>query len=480
MTNGHGSDKVVRVGTVVAIAFAATLLSTPPPRGAPTPEEVLRSTAFGNVTLYAPPRAPEQVVLFVSGDGGWNLGVVDMARRLTGLGALVAGIDIGSYRSRLAKANACAYPAGDLEELSRDVQLRHKLPVYRRPILVGYSSGATLAYLALAAAPPTTFAGGISLGFCPDLALGTPPCRGARLPWTEGKKHGSYVFEPAAGLVPPWMVLQGEKDQVCAPATTRRFVSAIRSARVLSLPKVGHGFAATNRWDGAFVEAYRAVSAPPPEPAPASMTDSSDLGVVEVQALAPERDLFALILTGDGGWADLDKGVADSLARQGVPSVGWSSLRYYWTPRTPDTAAADLDRILRHYLGAWRRSQALLVGYSFGADVLPFLASRLPAETRSRLGGVVLLGPSERASFAFHLSSWLGGGGDPAFPVRPELRRLAGLAVTCVREGGDRESPCAADPSVPVHVVTLPGGHHFGGDYERLGEIALETVSPPR
>jgi type IV secretory pathway VirJ component len=469
----------MEVGTIAA-ALAMTLLAAPSPRPSPDTEEALRSGTFGSVTLYAPSRPPEQVVLFVSGDGGWNLGVVDMARRLASLGALVAGIDIGAYRGRLAKVSSCAYPAGDLEQLARDVQLRRKMPVYHRPILVGYSSGATLVYLALASAPPETFAGGISLGFCPDLALGTPPCRGARLPWTEAKKHGTYVFEPAAGLVPSWMVLQGDRDQVCSPEATRRFVSEIRSARVFSLPKVGHGFAATNRWDAAFVEAYRAVSEHPPEPPPATMADASDLGVVEVQAQGLERDLLAVILTGDGGWAEFDKGVAESLARQGVPAVGWSSLRYYWTPRTPESAAADLDRVLRHYLGAWRKSRALLVGYSFGADVLPFLASRLPAETGSRLAGVVLVGPSQRASFAFHLSSWLGGGGDPAFPVHRELRRLTGLAVTCVREDDDNESPCAADPSAPVHVVALPGGHHFGGDYARLGRIALETASPAR
>ena len=61
-----------------------------------------------------------------------------------------------------------------------------------------------------------------------------------------------------------------------------------------------------------------------------------------------------------------------------------------------------------------------------------------------------------------------------------ELHRLAGTPVTCVREDSDKESPCVTDPGVPVHVVALPGGHHFGGDYARLGRIALETVAPPR
>jgi type IV secretory pathway VirJ component len=38
------------------------------------------------------------------------------------------------------------------------------------------------------------------------------------------------------------------------------------------------------------------------------------------------RDDFAIVMTGDGGWASLDKAIAASLAEAGVPVVGWSSL----------------------------------------------------------------------------------------------------------------------------------------------------------
>jgi type IV secretory pathway VirJ component len=47
---------------------------------------------FGTVAVCAPARPPRQVVLFVSGDGGWNLGLVDMARRLAALGVWWAGV----------------------------------------------------------------------------------------------------------------------------------------------------------------------------------------------------------------------------------------------------------------------------------------------------------------------------------------------------------------------------------------------------
>ena len=180
--------------------------------------QTLTVPTFGTVTIYRPDTPPQQVVLFLSGDGGWNLGVIGMAERLRRAGALVVGIDIRAFVRSLESSKGCAYPAGALEELSRAVQLRFKLPRYQRPILVGYSSGATLVYAAIAAAPPETFAGAISLGFCPDIQIGTSLCAMRGLKATRSRRSsgdGGYDLAPFKESTVPWMVLQGETDQVC-------------------------------------------------------------------------------------------------------------------------------------------------------------------------------------------------------------------------------------------------------------------------
>ena len=163
--------------------------------------DTLHFGRFGQITLYRTSPHPNQVVLFVSGDGGWNKGVVDMARSLAGLDALVAGIDITHYlRSLRAEKASCTYPAADFENLSHYLQQKLGFARYTRPILVGYSSGATLVYAVLAQAPPGTFRGAISMGFCPDLPLNKPFCRGAGLKATAGPQgKGSAV---PAGLDP--------------------------------------------------------------------------------------------------------------------------------------------------------------------------------------------------------------------------------------------------------------------------------------
>jgi type IV secretory pathway VirJ component len=429
---------------------------------------------LGSVALYAPAGNPTEVVLFVSGDGGWKLGVIPMAERLREKGALVAGIDIrGLLRS--LEARPCAYPAGDLETLSRAVQLHRELPEYKRPILAGYSSGATLVYAALAAAPAETFAGAISLGFCPDLDIRTPPCRGQGLAYTKRAK--GVGFDLAARALPvPWMVLQGESDRVCDPAITRTFVSgAGPRARLFELPLVGHGFGVSRRWEQQFVEAYRALAseAAGPTPPPRVPLEVADLQPVEVTA-PNGGGRFAVLLTGDGGWAEIDKSIAAALAARGVPVVGWSSLRYFWTPRTPEAAASDLTRLIEHYAAAWRRERVLLVGYSFGADVVPFLVNRLPEATRHRVDRVGLLGLSETAAFSFHVTSWLGGGGDRRYPTAPEVDRTA-APVLCVSGSEEHDSVCAALHSPRVRRLELPGGHHFGGQYDRIADALLSA-----
>jgi type IV secretory pathway VirJ component len=288
----------------------------------------------------------------------------------------------------------------------------------------------------------------------------------------KNAKGTGYVLAPFAALSVPWIVLQGEVDRVCAPGATREFVTATGSGRLFALPEVGHGFSVSRRWDAQYVQAYQSVAAAP-RPAPAEVKALPGLSVEEVPARgASDRDLFAVILTGDGGWAEIDKEIADALAGAGIPVVGWSSLRYYWTPRRPEEAAGDLARIVEHYAAAWTKPRAILVGYSFGAAVLPFLVNRLSAETRARVERVALLAPTENAAFAFHVASWLGGGGESDRPVRPEVEHL-GVPVLCVEGGEEAGSPCRGLGGAHVEVASVGRGHHFGGEYNRIAELIL-------
>jgi type IV secretory pathway VirJ component len=478
--------------------------------------ETLTYGRFGQVALYHQTPHPGSVVLFFSGDGGWNLGVVDMAETLSKLDALVVGISLPRYLKALAAGKeSCSYPASDAELLSKYVQKKLGFPTYTPPVLVGYSSGATLVYALLVEAPPNTFKGAISMGFCPDLPLVKPFCAGHGLTWGPGPKGKGFSFKPATTLEQPWIAFQGLVDQVCSPQDVEAYVRQVKNGEAVMLPKVGHGFSVPSNWERQFKQAFQQLTstvepghapaaaaaapgapaaggrAPAPVPHPAAAVPPAapatpaaaagapsvaDLPLVEVPARQPVGDLLAVVISGDGGWASIDRDVADDLARHGVPVVGLNSLQYFWNARTPEGAGADLQRIARHYLAAWGRRELLLIGYSLGADVLPFMANRLPPDLLSRLRLVVLLGPGRRTSFEFHLTDWLGGGGGDR-PVLPEVQKLRGKPLLCIYGLAETDSLCPELGGL-AKAVSFQGSHHFGGDYASLAERILHEVQP--
>jgi type IV secretory pathway VirJ component len=442
-----------------------------------TDEPTLSFGRFGTVHVYRSSAPPSQAVLFVSGDGGWNLGVVDMARALGTQGALVLGIDINHYKKQIGSSpDHCTYAAADFEALSQYAQKELDLPDYLPPILVGYSSGATLVYATLVQAPTGTFRGGVSLGFCPDLPVSKPFCKGQGLEFKTTQKPAGVEFLPVASLATPWIVLQGDKDQVCSAAATKEFVGKVQGASIVDLPEVGHGFAVERNWMPQLESAFRDLSARPSAEKKAEDAEVSDLPLVEVQGQGTGERL-AVIVSGAGGWASLDRQLGDKLAASGVSVVGFDSLHYLWKKRTPDEVGRDLTRVLEHYLGAWHKEKAILIGYSLGADLLPFMASRLPPAQMSRVERVVLIGPSPAADFEFHVLDWLRDSAGPdALPTAPEVAKLPGASVLCIYGKGEKDSLCPTLAPEAARRIEMPGGHHFDGDYAGIGDRILADL----
>lgn len=467
------------------------------PAASHSAERALRyGPPFGDITLYTPEGKPRAVVLFLSGDGGWHLGVVNMARHLVEQGAVVVGLDVRAYLADIAAhPGACRYMAADFETLGHRVQRELGLSEYLVPLLYGYSSGATVAYATLVQSPPGTFGAAVSLGFCPDQKFGgTPLCPGPEklLTYKPGKK-GAWVFDPAPHLKDRWIAFQGQSDQTCSAAAVDAYAAQVGNARVVHLEGVGHGYGIEKRWitqyQQLFDELAPAPALPPaaqyppaqspPTPPPATTGaegDASlgDLPLIEVPVASGADDLpFAILLTGDGGWAGLDKGVAAELAARGLPVVGLSTLKYYWQARTPEQSAKDLARVMRHYLAAWKRTRVLLVGYSFGANVLPFIVNRLPVDLRGRIAGISLLGLDVNTSFEIRVTGWLPGSSIGEQPVRPEIEKLQGVPTTCLYGEGEKHDPCAELAGPTMNAREVGKGHHFSGDYAALAEAVM-------
>lgn len=202
------------------------------------------------------------------------------------------------------------------------------------------------------------------------------------------------------------------------------------------------------------------------------------LPLIEVSSGKDGEDRLAILLSGDGGWADIDREISRGLAERGLAVVGWNSLAYFWKRRAPEAAADDLGRVAEHYSGKWRKKRLVLIGYSLGADVLPAMASRLPRRLLDRLALLALIGPGPNYDLEFHLSEWNPWSHARGSPVLPELRKLAGKPILCFQGKDERESLCPRLPADLAMTFLLPGDHHFGGDYRPILENIVRKSGP--
>ncbi|QDE32782.1 AcvB/VirJ family lysyl-phosphatidylglycerol hydrolase [Shewanella polaris] len=445
-------------------------------------QEIVNYGGFGDIHIYNHNQKPTQLVLFVSGDGGWDIGFIDMVKQLATTGAMVAAIDITHYLKVIGNEKGkCSYPAADFESLSQYLQQKYQFRQYSLPVLVGYSSGATLVYTVLAQSPPNTFQGGISLGFCPDLLLDKPLCQGnGSLSWRKDPKlKNNYLFDINKQLPSAWFALQGENDQVCNAQITKDYVEKVGNGNIVMLPKVGHGFAVTENWFSQFQQAFNQLAAKELKTDATIKPDSlNDLPLIELPTTSNKNQPLAIILTGDGGWAGIDKSIGESLNKQGIPVVGFNSLQYFWNRKSPEQAALDLGNVIKYYTNLWSRKQVILIGYSRGADVLPFMRNGLTISEKNLVKEMVVLGQSKTVDFQFHVSDWLmANNHDSELAVIPEMQKLTDQNILCVY--GIDEKPlttCSQLNPENFHIVEMSGGHHFSGDYEKLVHIILEHI----
>lgn len=370
---------------------------------------------YGRPHIYVPHEQARATVILFSEAGGWSPYDVQAARSLKEHGVLAIGIDSDRYLEKISAENAkCQNLVRDAEFVSMAAQRALSIRNYQTPVVAGIGIGAAIAHTVQEQAPPNTIGGLIR---------------------TAG--------EPTA---PPRIRLCDEVH------SARPFDEQVPQNNVQAL----------------VAAILRHVPGPPAKP------DSvAALPLVELPAKA-QSERIAVVLTGDGGWRDLDKEISEHLQHDGVPVVGWDSLRYFWQEKTSTETGLALAHLLQHYTQAWRASKITLIGYSFGANVLPFAYNRLPPELKSRVDQVVLLAPAKAAEFQIRISGWMGiSPTDNADALRQEVAAIPPHNLQCFYGKAEDDSLCPTLHDKSVNIVQTSGGHHFDGNYKRLEQQIL-------
>jgi type IV secretory pathway VirJ component len=433
-------------------------------------EKQIALPRVGSSMAYVPHAPTPHVVLLVSGAAGWDARMVDAARRIAAQ-AIVVGISYPALRRTARRESGCWYVASDFEIMSHAAQKALKLPQYHAPVLVGYFEGAAIVYAAVAGGPATTFAGAVSAGFCPSVAINRDICAGDA--WTPDYDDRRRVNAlPRKTLPKDWYVLQGVATGSCPASTARDFVAGLPKAHLANADDLIASL--QDLW------AEKEVKPPAAQPRSATTRELED----ELQRLQlplefrwPNAQLSALLLffSGDGGWASLDEEVAEHLVSQGVGVVGVSSLRYFWQAKPPAQVAGDIRRLTTVLA---RAAKPLFAGgFSFGAEVVPVALQEWTAAERRDLAGLTLIAPGPSASFEIDPLDWIRKPAENAATRVAPAVRADGVATLCLSGADEDDSPCTALTGAPaVRVVRLPGSHHFNSNYSAVGETVAQFI----
>ena len=441
----------------LALALAASALATPQTTS-------LQYGLFGTVTLTQPAGTPRRSVLLFSDRGGLDAASRAYAQGLAQAGSFVVTVDLDAYLQQLESLpDACSFPAGHVEEMAHWMERHVNLPRYQPPYVIGLGAGADFAYATSVQAPSGTFAGVATLGYDFGFRLPRAFCAGdagvATAP--DGK---TFRIVPVKTMPLPWLA------QPFAPgARVNGFIGSM--ARELDLERAAtpdDGFALATGLDHLNARQADVV---------ATDDSLSDLPLTEIPPQGASDHRIAIMLTGDGGWAGLDKGVAAVLSQRGVRVIGLSSLEFFWHRKDAAQITEAVSRIIAHYSARYPDARFVLIGYSFGASLVPVVANRLPETQRSRVSGGVMISPDDAAVFEIHVGDWFGNTAhSDALPLAPEVAH-AKVPLVCVYGSGESDEWCPAAAKLgPMKLVQMPGGHHYDGDYDKLGAAILNSL----
>jgi type IV secretory pathway VirJ component len=215
---------------------------------------------------------------------------------------------------------------------------------------------------------------------------------------------------------------------------------------------------------------------------------------VQVAPPSGRDDVLVIVYSGDGGWADLDRQLGNAFAARGFPVLGVNTFRYYWRMRTAEESAAQLDALMTKYLEQWHKQRVWLVGFSFGADVLPAVIDKLSPENRARIAQLVLLSPSRDFSFEIQFEGYMVSQGKfkaflkrqlekintvPHYAALPPVQALhQQFPVACYYGNDDADESLCTVAGLPAWVQVYPkaGDHHFDGGYLPLAAQLIDAL----
>jgi len=415
--------------------------------------------------IFLPKGDVKGAVMLISDGAGWGDDEKAEADKLVDAGAVVIGVDFTSYIDALRKYDVsdndgCIYLVSDIESLSQQVQRAAGNSAYHLPIIAGVGEGGALALAIAAQTPDATIGQTLAI----DPVAGVPLTQQLCTPASKKTVGDRMIYGLSDGSLPDPIIAAFTS---AAPKEGREHVEELKKIHPKIDIRDSDDDAQTTLSDTLDELMDEAGSSDNPLGLPLSVLD-----------VKPAMDTMAVIYSGDGGWRDIDKEVGGKLQKEGIPVVGIDSLHYFWSERKPQETADDLGKIIDLYRKQWNVKHVLLIGYSFGADVVPATYKLLKPAEKSSIVQISLLSLSHEVDYVISVMGWLGqktdgAGGDPV----ADLKDVDPKLVQCIYGNDDDDEVACPDlKDSGASVVELPGDHHFDENYDLLTKTIVDAL----
>lgn len=193
-------------------------------------------------------------------------------------------------------------------------------------------------------------------------------------------------------------------------------------------------------------------------------------------AAGGKAPVAAVFLSGDMGFDfGMSGAVSKGLAAHGIPVVGVVSPVAFAHHQTRAQAQAVVTDAIGRALRQTGAQRIILMGGSFGADIVATVAPDLPADLRARIAAIGLTVPGRDVYFRADPSG-LAYLGTPEARPAAALRQLGWAPVVCIYGVEESDSLCPLLKGSAAQVIGLPGGHYLRHDPARLTATVLRAL----
>jgi len=201
--------------------------------------------------------------------------------------------------------------------------------------------------------------------------------------------------------------------------------------------------------------------------------DAQDLPLKYTDSNDTTKPLIVYI-SGDGGMNRFTNSLLTSLNKKGYALLALDAKDYFWHKKEPQQFATAMNQVISAYMKNKRRNSLVLLGYSFGADVSPFLATRLSSALYSKCKYLVMLSPSVNTDFEIKILDMIGFGGGKGKNVVNELNKVT--TPTVLFFGKDENDFPVNEVTINKQVVIIEGGHHYDNNVDDLARQIVGKI----